>query len=74
MARFLAETKEEMIEAFNKMDDDGNGYLSKEEVIKVLEENGDKWGDFGDPDTLFDEVDADNDGKISKEGLQLVSF
>ena len=58
--------KDEMIEAFNKMDEDGNGFLSKAEIQKVLEENCEKWGYFD--DDMFAKLDENDDGKISTQG------
>ena len=66
MAKFYSTMKEEMVEAFNKMDADGNGFLSKEEIQKVLEENCEKWGYFD--DDMFNKLDENDDGKISTEG------
>ena len=66
MGKFFKCLREEMEEAFKKMDADGNGFLSKEEIKKVLEENSQKWGHVD--DELFDKVDEDKDGKVSFEG------
>ena len=66
MAKFYANMKDEMIEAFKKMDEDGNGFLSKEEIQKVLEENCEKWGYFD--DDMFAKLDENDDGKISTQG------
>ena len=66
MAKFYATMKDEMIEAFNKMDEDGNGFLSKAEIQKVLEENCEKWGYFD--DDMFAKLDENDDGKISTQG------
>ena len=59
--------KDEMIEAFKKMDEDGNGFLSKEEIQKVLEENCEKWGYFD--EDMFNKLDENDDGKISTDGI-----
>ena len=59
--------KDEMIEAFKKMDEDGNGFLSKEEIQKVLEENCEKWGYFD--EDMFNKLDENDDGKISTNGI-----
>ena len=66
MAKFYANMKDEMIEAFKKMDEDGNGFLSKEEIQKVLEENCEKWGYFD--EDMFNKLDENDDGKISTQG------
>ena len=49
-----------------KMDADGNGFLSKEEIKKVMEENSKTWGHVD--DETFDQVDLNDDGKISIDG------
>ena len=66
MAKFFKNMKEEMSDAFKKMDADGNGFLSKDEIKKVLEENSKTWGHVD--DQVFDQVDVNGDGKISIEG------
>merc|ERR1711953_1222594 len=63
MAKFFKNMKEEMSDAFKKMDADGNGFLSKEEIKKVMEENSKTWGHVD--DEAFDQVDVNDDGKIS---------
>ena len=70
MAKFYATMKDEMIEAFNKMDEDGNGFLSKAEIQKVLEENCEKWGYFD--EDMFNKLDENDDGKISTNGIFFV--
>ena len=64
--------KDEMIEAFKKMDEDGNGFLSKEEIQKVLEENCEKWGYFD--EDMFNKLDENDDGKISTDGIFFLYF
>ena len=79
MAKFFKKMKEEMSDAFKKMDADGNGFLSKDEIKKVMEENSKTWGHVD--DETFDKVDLNDDGKISidgnfslKKNLQLLLF
>ena len=79
MAKFFKKMKEEMSDAFKKMDVDGNGFLSKDEIKKVMEENSKTWGHVD--DETFDKVDLNDDGKISidgnfslKKNLQLLLF
>ena len=72
MAKFYANMKDEMIEAFKKMDEDGNGFLSKEEIQKVLEENCEKWGYFD--EDMFNKLDENDDGKISTDGIFFFFF
>ncbi len=66
MAKFFKKMKEEMSDAFKKMDADGNGFLSKDEIKKVMEENSKTWGHVD--DETFDQVDLNDDGKISIDG------
>ena len=66
MAKIFANLKEEMIKAFNAIDEDNNGFLSKDEIKKVLEENVEQWGVFD--DEMFDKLDENDDGKISIDG------
>ena len=66
MAKFFKKMKEEMSDAFKKMDADGNGFLSKDEIKKVMEENSKTWGHVD--DETFDKVDLNDDGKISIDG------
>ena len=66
MAKFFKNMKEEMSDAFKKMDADGNGFLSKDEIKKVMEENSKTWGHVD--DETFDQVDLNDDGKISIDG------
>ena len=65
MAKHLQCVKGEMIEAFKKMDKDGNGFLSKDEIKGVLESNAQKWGHID--DDIFDKADENKDGNISIE-------
>ena len=66
MAKFFKKMKEEMSDAFKKMDVDGNGFLSKDEIRKVMEENSKTWGHVD--DETFDKVDLNDDGKIAIDG------
>ena len=66
MAKFFKKMKEEMSDAFKKMDADGNGFLSKDEIKKVMEENSKTWGHVD--DETFYQVDLNDDGKISIDG------
>ena len=66
MAKYFKKMKEEMSDAFKKMDADGNGFLSKDEIKKVMEENSKTWGHVD--DETFDQVDLNDDGKISIDG------
>ena len=65
MTKHFQSVKEEMIEAFKKIDKDGNGFLSKDEIKGVLESNAQKWGHI--EEEIFDKADENKDGKISIE-------
>ena len=66
MAKYFKKMKEEMSDAFKKMDADGNGFLSKDEIKKVMEENSKTWRNVD--EETFDQVDLNDDGKISIDG------
>ena len=65
MTKYFQSVKGEMIEAFKKMDKDGNGFLSKDEIKGVLESNAQKWGHI--EEEIFDKADENKDGKITIE-------
>lgn len=58
-----------VLQAFNNFDEDGNGTISKAELISVLRDLEDAWIHYTDAemDRLFINVDADADGNISFE-------
>ena len=58
MAKYFKKMKEEMSDAFKKMDADGNRFLSKDKIKT--------WGHLD--DEAFDQVDLNDDGKISIDG------
>ena len=66
MVKYFKEMKEEMSDAFKKMDANGDGFLSKDEIKKIMGENSKTWGHV--EDALFDQVDVNDDGKVSIEG------
>lgn len=49
------------VERFQEADSNGDGYLTKEEMLKAHEKRLDK---------MFERVDADKDNKLSKEELK----
>ena len=69
MAEIFAKLKVDMIKAFNAIDADNNGFLSKDEIKKVVEENVEQWGFFD--DEKFDKLDENDDGKISIDGNKM---
>ena len=72
MDKHFKSVKVEMEGLFKQMDTDGNGLLSKEEVQKMCQENEQKWGKV--EEEIFAKVDADEDGKVSLEGILLKNF
>lgn len=60
---------------FERIDADGNGKISREEFAKVAARLAGQFGgrpqrDGGAPDVLFRLLDADKDGKLTKDELQ----
>ena len=79
MVKFFKNMKVEMSDAFKKMDVDGDGFLTKDEIKEVMKKNSKTWGHVD--DDAFDQVDINDDGKISIDGnfsfskiLQFCSF
>ena len=66
MAKFFKNMKVEMSDAFKKMDMDGDGFLTKDEIKEVMKKNSKTWGHVD--DGAFDQVDINDDGKISIDG------
>ena len=66
MAKFFKNMKVEMSDAFKKMDVDGDGFLTKDEIKEVMKKNSKTWGHVD--DDAFDQVDINDDGKISIDG------
>lgn len=50
--------------SFKKFDQDGNGYIDKDELRRVLCGNGRKMSE-AEAETLFNEADVDRDGRLS---------
>ena len=66
MVKFFKNMKVEMSDAFKKMDMDGDGFLTKDEIKEVMKKNSKTWGHVD--DGAFDQVDINDDGKISIDG------
>ena len=66
MAKFFKNMKVEMSDAFKKIDVDGDGFLTKDEIKEVMKKNSKTWGHVD--DDAFDQVDINDDGKISIDG------
>ena len=54
---------ERIIEAFQAFDTDKNGYLDREEFLKVLSDYGGEVSEF-EKQAIFTNVDINHDGKI----------
>lgn len=65
LADYKKDLMEQMLEEFKKLDQNGDGFLTQEEIKAVMDENEDRWGQF-DFD-YFDALDRNKDGKISFE-------
>ena len=61
-------TEEELLEAFHTYDVDGNGALSKEEIVNVMRALG-MWLNKAQVKQLMVEADKDNSGDISYKEL-----
>ena len=59
--------EEELREAFQVFDKDGNGYISKEELHQVMNNLGEKLTDDEIAD-MIKEADADGDGQVNYRG------
>lgn len=59
------------MDLFKSMDTDGNGVISKEELIAAFYSRGVKM-DWAEADELFKQVDTDQDGSLSFDELVAV--
>lgn len=59
--------EEELREAFQVFDKDGNGYISKEELHQVMNNLGEKLTDEEIAD-MIREADVDGDGQVNYRG------
>lgn len=69
MARMISSTTaltaQSLADVFKQLDDDGNGYLSREEVAKLMaSKNMASMMNDRSPDSLLQDMDADGDGAI----------
>ena len=60
------DSEEEILEAFKVYDKDGNGFISKAELIHVMANLGEKLSD-GEIDEMIREADVNGDGQINYE-------
>mmetsp|Transcript_140756 Transcript_140756/g.341980 ORF Transcript_140756/g.341980 Transcript_140756/m.341980 type:complete len:176 (+) Transcript_140756:290-817(+) len=64
------DSHEEVMEAFRVLDEDGNGYISSEELRNIMENLGEKLTDEEITD-IINEADIDGDGQIDYEEFSL---
>ena len=57
-----------MREAFRVFDRDGNGYVSREELKRIMSELGDEPLSPEELDVLMNNFDDDGDGRINYDG------
>jgi calmodulin len=57
-----------MREAFKVFDKDGNGYVSREELKRIMTELGDEPLSPEELDVLMNNFDDDGDGRINYDG------
>ena len=55
----------EIREEFNRMDSDGSGYISKEEILKMITSNHRLRNSEEEAKKCLDEIDVDGNGMIS---------
>ena len=60
--------EESMREAFKVFDKDGNGYVSREELKRIMTELGDEPLSPEELDVLMNNFDDDGDGRINYDG------
>ena len=63
-----ADPEQELKEAFQVFDKDGNGYISKEELRHVMINLGEKLTD-DEVDEMMREADTDGDGQVNYRGM-----
>ena len=69
-----ARIETELSETFDELDDDHNGYLTKDELVVLLERLGHEVANKPTVlDGMFKMLDTDHDNKISKEIYYLLS-
>lgn len=66
----LNEDKQELLKAFSKLDKDGNGILTKEELVEGFEEVGIPNAEK-EADRIFEECDLNKTGDIDYNGTKI---
>ena len=59
------EEEKEIREEFNRMDADNSGYISKDEMLKLISKNHNLRNKEEEARKCLDEIDVDGDGMIS---------
>lgn len=65
--KMLTDRQDRLYNAFAELDQNGDGYIDREEMQSALKDSGalEEYKFLGDIDALMDAADTDNDGKIS---------
>ena len=73
MARKMNEcdVEEELKQAFDMFDTDGNGFVTKDELKIVMEKLGEKLSSV-EIDEMISEADTDNDGQVNWEEFRVM--
>jgi len=66
LKKYKENLKAEMLKEFQALDENGDGFLTKDEIKSALKINEDKWGCFD--EHYFTCLDENDDGKLSFEG------
>ena len=66
LKKYKENLKAEMLKEFQALDENGDGFLTKDEIKSALKINEDKWGCFD--EHYFACLDENDDGKLSFEG------
>lgn len=63
-----ADDEKELKEAFNAFDEDGSGFITKDELKLAMRQMGEKLSDK-EIDEMIAAADTDKDGKVGFEGI-----
>ena len=68
LPRGSKEREKELVEAFNKFDANGDGFIDREEFRKIMQYGGESVEEI---DKLMDEYDINKDGRLEYKGMFL---